>query len=107
MPSYNKLVRDEIPRIIIEKGKTCNYKVLDSKDFVIELEKKWIEEVKEYLEAGNVEEATEELADMLEVVHAFANLRGIRMEDAEEIRQKKAVERGGFSKRLFLMDVIE
>ncbi len=44
----------------------------------------------------------EELADMLEVMYAIAEARGSSAAELESIRQKKAAERGAFSKRIFL-----
>ncbi|MNJ04845.1 hypothetical protein D3C73_1657970 [compost metagenome] len=49
----------------------------------------------------------EELADILEVVHALAQLHKILPEDLEKVRAKKAEERGGFADRTFLIEVTE
>lgn len=107
MPSYNKLVRDEIPQIINHNGKKCLYEILDNNNYALELRKKLDEEITEYIEAENYEDATEELADVLEVINAYASIKGVSMETAENVRKKKAAERGGFSKKIFLIDVIE
>lgn len=42
---------------------------------------------------------------MLEVIHGIVKLQGKSMDDPEEIRLKKLVERGGFEKRLKLVEV--
>ena len=57
----------------------------------------------EYFESKN----TEELADILEVIHALANHHNLTPQQLEHIRQQKAQERGGFSKRLILLEVTE
>ena len=44
----------------------------------------------------------EEMADMLEVLQAICLARGYSLEELEVMRLKKAVERGGFSEKIFL-----
>lgn len=107
MPIYNKLVRDFIPQIIESKGKRCSCEVLDDERYAKELRRKLHEEIQELIEAGNRQETTEELADVLEVLHAYASLRGITVEQAEQARERKAAERGRFADRLFLIEVAE
>lgn len=105
MPVYEKLVRDRIPAIIEAAGKECRVSTLDEATYSIELKKKLLEEVKEYENAVKDEEALEELADILEVMRALATLHGSDMEQLEEIRNKKAEQRGGFQERIFLHEV--
>lgn len=105
MPTYNKLVRDYIPEIIHKSGKKCTVRTLDNNEYIIELKKKIYEELEEYMKADNKEEALEELADVLEIIHALSEYHGSSIETVEEIRSKKAVERGGFKKKVFLVEV--
>lgn len=63
------------------------------------------EELDEYYEAPSTVEKVEELADLLELIHAAANHLNVSFEDIESIRIKKKQERGGFSKRIFLKEV--
>ncbi|WP_436371771.1 nucleoside triphosphate pyrophosphohydrolase [Cytobacillus sp. BC1816] len=105
MPAYNKLVRDRIPEIIAETGKNYSTRILDQSEFIQELKKKSIEELDEYLNANNDEEAIEELSDLLEVVHALAETHGASIEKVEELRRHKAKERGGFKEKILLIDV--
>ncbi|MGP4077449.1 nucleoside triphosphate pyrophosphohydrolase [Halobacillus sp. K22] len=105
MPTYNKLVRDLIPKIIEETGKTPEVAFLNDKHYQQALRNKLQEEVAEYLEAeGNVE-AVEELADVIEVVAALARQHGASMEDVEKVRQEKVFNRGSFNDKLFLVRV--
>ena len=97
---YDKAIRDKIPEIIQKDGYSCNVKTLSDEEFLVEIEKKLSEEVTEYQNDKN----PEELADILEVVYRIAKLRGITKEELENIRIKKAEERGGFEKNLFLID---
>ncbi|MDF2424249.1 MAG: nucleoside triphosphate pyrophosphohydrolase [Nitrosopumilus sp.] len=100
MTKYHKAVRDKIPEIIKKDGYTCNVETLSDEKFLVEIEKKLSEEVAEYQNGKN----PEELADILEVIYRIAKLKGISKEELEKIRVKKAEERGGFEKNLFLID---
>lgn len=98
---YNKLVRDLIPDIIAESGKTCVTSVLSNDDYLTMLDEKLNEELAEYQESKSMEE----LADLLEVIRAVAATRGSSIEEVERIRREKAAKRGGFEKRLLLKEV--
>ena len=67
------------------------------------LDAKLDEELAEYHKDQNIEE----LADLLEVIHAAAIERGYTLEDLEQIRAEKAAKRGGFEKRILLKEVYE
>jgi predicted house-cleaning noncanonical NTP pyrophosphatase (MazG superfamily) len=105
MPTYNKLIRDKIPAIMDEEGKVYTVRVLNTDEYAEALRAKCVEEVTEYLNAGSDNEVAEELADILEVVYALASLHELTKEDLETIRVRKLMERGGFEKRLWLMEV--
>lgn len=98
---YNKLVRDKIPQIIREQGKTCTIRVLDEMEYICLLEKKLQEELDEYLESRS----TEELADLLEVMMAVAKVSGNDWEVIEQLRVQKRQARGGFDDRIALLEV--
>ncbi|MBT6647707.1 MAG: nucleoside triphosphate pyrophosphohydrolase [Thaumarchaeota archaeon] len=103
MTKFNKAIRDKIPEIIQKDGHTCNIQTLSDEKFLVEIEKKLSEEVAEYQNDKN----PEELADILEVIYAIAQLKGISKEELEKIRIKKLQDRGGFEKNLFLIDTSE
>lgn len=105
MPIYNKLVRDYIPAVIEQAGKTCITRRLEESEYIQELKKKSQEELTEYLQASGDESALEELADLLEVMHALAKYHGADIEEVERIRKRKAEGRGGFAERIFLVEV--
>jgi predicted house-cleaning noncanonical NTP pyrophosphatase (MazG superfamily) len=107
MPTYNKLVRDKIPHIIEKNGKRCNVVALDAYEYREQLEIKLREELEEYLAASDADHSLEELADLVEVIHALAEVHGSNSVELEEIRLKKVQERGGFKSRLFLVDVVD
>ena len=100
MEIYNKAIRDKIPEIIEESGKNCNVKKLTDSEFLVQLEKKLVEELEEYQESKNVEE----LADILEVIYRISELKGVVSDELDKIRQKKAEQRGKFDDNLFLVD---
>lgn len=106
MPTYHKLVRDKIPKIIKDSGKSCEIvKILDKEVLLKELNIKLVEEVKEYMFANSKKNSIEELADILEVIHSLAELHGSDIEKVERVRKKKEKQRGGFKEGLFLIEV--
>jgi predicted house-cleaning noncanonical NTP pyrophosphatase (MazG superfamily) len=105
MPVYNKLVRDRIPDIIESTGKQFSTRIMENDEYIIELKNKIFEELEEYINAENDNEAIEELADLLEIIHALAECHGASFEKVEEVRKKKAQKRGGFKEKIFLIEV--
>lgn len=99
--TYNKLVRDKIPQIIEQSGKTCTYEILADEQYMQMLREKLLEEAYEYLKSGNIEE----LADISEVVYAILRFHNVAANEFDSIRRKKCEERGGFEKRILLKDV--
>ena len=99
MTEYFKAVRDKIPEIIENSGKTCKVRTLDDDKFLTMLEKKLDEEVAEYQSNKSVEE----LADILEVVFRIAELRGTDASALEAARHDKSTNNGRFEKNLFLV----
>ena len=97
-----KLVRDFIPQIIEESGRTCEWrKVKDRAEHIECLREKIIEETDEFVENSCVEEA----ADMLEVLFAFTFLHDIDFEEVLEAAREKSEERGGFMAGVILESV--
>ena len=101
MPVHNKLVRDKIPEIIENSGKTAHFRILSDAEYLVELDRKLNEECAEY----QADKSLEELADMLEVMYAIAAARGYSAMELEKVRADKSKERGGFESRLFLETV--
>ena len=100
---YNKLVRDRIPEIIEVSGAECEIKILSDEEYLKMIDAKLDEELAEYHEDRNIEE----LADMLEVIYAAAVARGYSLEELEAVRAEKAKKRGGFEKKILLLQTIE
>ena len=100
---YNKLVRDRIPEIIEASGAECKTRVLSDKEYIEMLDAKLDEELAEYHKDQNLQE----LADLLEVISAVAVARGYRLEELEAVRAEKAEDRGGFKKKILLVETVE
>ena len=105
MKIYNKLVRDEIPKIIRESGKTCEITILNKKQYLLELKKKLIEESNELLNAKTKEDIIEEIVDVTDVINAIINEEKIKLSNIEGKREEKNQQKGSFKKRYFLKHV--
>lgn len=105
MPTYNKLIRDGILTIIEANGLSYNARTLHSSEHLNEIKKKLYEEVKEFDETTNDTDAVEELADILELIHAALKIQGKAFDELESVRVKKKEKRGGFDQGLYLIDV--
>lgn len=101
--TYNKLIRDNNVKLMEDKGCKVCYEILDDKRYGEELDKKLKEEVIEFLESYNIEE----MADIIEVIYAIMEYRGITINDVEKIRIEKRERKGAFKKRIFLKTVDE
>lgn len=101
--TYNKLVRELIPDIIEREGNECRTRILSDEEYLKMLDAKLDEELLEYHQDQNIEE----LADLLELIQAAAIARGYTLEELETVRAEKAKKRGGFEKKIFLIDVTE
>ena len=101
MTEHNKLVRDLIPDIIQNSGRTAHISTLSENDYLAALEQKLLEETREYLQAP----CTEEIADILEVIEAICAARHYDMQQVLSVKTQKTAQRGGFEKRIFLESV--
>lgn len=101
--TYNKLVRDEIPRIIASTGKQCKTRILSREEYLQKLDEKLFEELAEYQQSKSLEE----LADLLEVMAAVVDARDCTWQELLNIREEKRAKRGGFSQRILLESVTE
>ena len=79
---HNKLVRDKIPDIINSEGnKKIIFRIMEKDEYLKELNKKLIEESKEFIEKND------------------------NWEQVEKIRKEKKENRGGFENKVFLESV--
>ena len=89
-----KLVRDNIPDLIMKEGGRLNYAAAQDEEFFKSLLKgKLIEEVNEYLSS---DDSLEELVDIKTVLDY---LIGSRLPEFKELFEQKFKEHGGYEKR--------
>jgi predicted house-cleaning noncanonical NTP pyrophosphatase (MazG superfamily) len=96
-----KLVRDNIPFIIEQSGKTCEYHVANYGEYKARLYEKMREELDEFIEAPSYEEA----ADMWEVFAAICELHQLDLNHVKSTALEKGRKRGAFKDRIVLEKV--
>lgn len=102
---YQKLVRDRIPEIIRNHGKNPVFREVGGPELEKAVGMKLLEEAHELfnaLKGAAREEVLKESADLFEIVLKALDLAGLGMSDLLLEREKRARERGGFSKGIFL-----
>ena len=99
---FNKLVRDNIPNKIESNGEVAITRILSDVEYRTELYKKLFEESHEVINSQGDEDTLEELADVLEVLKAIAELNNKKIDDVIEKANQKRLKCGGFEKRFFL-----
>lgn len=97
-----KLIRDHLPGIMESQGTTLQTRILVDDEFLHRLKEKLLEEAKEVHLAQNLDELTEELADVLEVIHALSKASGVSMQAIENKRIEKRHAKGGFDAGIFV-----
>lgn len=95
---YNKLVRDKIPEIIRQQGRSPAIHIADEEEYWQKLKEKLVEEAKEFLESGS----KEELADIFDVIDAICLYKGFDKDELVRIQEAKAIERGKFTNKIIL-----
>lgn len=98
---YNKLVRDNIPKLISSDSKKCKIKQVYGEKKLNYLCQKLLEESEEFIETKTIEE----LADIQEVIYAVAKELKITPQELEETRLAKANARGSFDLGVVLLEV--
>lgn len=97
---HSKLVRDNLPAIIMEQGGMPVLEQLDQAAFKHELKKKLNELAGEVYQEGRVDD----LVEIVELVYTLANAVGVNESQLNELRRQKLVERGGYKQRLLLVE---
>ena len=101
--NYGKLVRDRIPEIIRADHLTPTTRVLDDREYVVELCRKLIEEAKEVEGAqGDAKELVKEIGDVYEVIDALITQYRLDREEITKLQAERRAKRGGFSQKIFL-----
>lgn len=103
--THNKLVRDNIPDIIRQAGKTPTTRIASPEEYRYLLHAKLQEEFEELTTPGA--NRPDELADILEIIHALSALEGLSPNQINDLRTRKALKRGAFNQRIVLLEVEE
>lgn len=78
---YNKLIRDKIPEITKADGWISKTRVLNKKEYIIELRKKILEEAKELSEGSGHDNLIEELSDIQEIIDAILKTKNVKFSE--------------------------
>jgi len=105
--SFNKLVRDEIPTHILEKGEHVTIDKFTAIELITELKAKVVEEALELYWSDNDDNAMEEIADINEVLSAICNEMNFKTSQIDSIANDKREKRGGFNKGYILKNTKE
>ena len=95
---YQKLVRDRIPRIIADDGKSFAVRKASEDEIISYAFKKLNEEIQEFTEDPCAEEA----ADVMEIFHFLCDKLGIRDSHIMAQATSKRILRGGFEQGFIL-----
>jgi predicted house-cleaning noncanonical NTP pyrophosphatase (MazG superfamily) len=93
-----KLVRDNIPKIMLEKEKNPKTHIANDNEYECALIEKLKEELKEVEEDKNAEE----IADLIEVAYTLGKQFGKNEEEINKIRKEKNSKNGAFEKKIIL-----
>lgn len=96
-----KLIRDLIPHIAASRGQHLDIRIANPAELDGLLRNKILEEAGEVAQA-EPGELLDELADVIEAVHALALAAGHSLEDLQQARADKATQRGGFTRGFVL-----
>jgi predicted house-cleaning noncanonical NTP pyrophosphatase (MazG superfamily) len=94
--SFDKLVRDDMPAQIADRGEVVVQSRINRSEMRHALTAKLLEEAQELLAATDPDDVKGELADLLEVVRALADVTGVAWAEVETAASDKRARRGGF-----------
>lgn len=100
---YNKLVWDNVPDLIKEKGKECEVRTLDDEEFEIELMKKVEEEASALPETASRQELIDELADVVTCVEYIKSIKKITELELADALERHARRKGRFENKSYLV----
>jgi len=103
MKVYKRLVRDKVPDMILRDNQLPVKRTLNDKEYEEELNKKLEEEVKDYLVNKNYID----MIDIVEVIDAILDFKGIDKDEFEKERINKANKKGTFKDRTYLEKIME
>lgn len=96
----NILVRNNRLSMMENNGLTVNYEILSDNDYVTELKSKLLEETQEIIDAKNIQELKEEIADVMEVLEHLIDFYAFDEVELKKIKDKKQIIYGKFDKKI-------
>ncbi|PIE85658.1 phosphoribosyl-ATP pyrophosphohydrolase [Candidatus Gracilibacteria bacterium] len=98
-----KLIRDNIPEIAEKNGDILKTYIANEKEYEDLLFEKLLEEAQEVIEEKeNMEKLKNEVGDLLEVLDAIYELKGLNLHEILDLKMKKGKKNGYFKKKLIL-----
>jgi len=101
---YNKLIRDRIPEIVKKVGWKPTVRKLRKDEFLHALKKKVSEEARELIRAKNKKGIINEIVDIQELLDTLTSEIKLTKPHIKKLQSVKRKKRGGFKKRLFLIE---
>jgi predicted house-cleaning noncanonical NTP pyrophosphatase (MazG superfamily) len=98
---YNKLVRDKIPQIIKDSGRTCEYKVLGDSEIKDALKEKLIEKAQIF----SNKPSEDELSDIYELLNAIVETYDYEPLHIDYLKLQNKEHKGTYSNRVYLISV--
>ncbi|MDO9231703.1 MAG: nucleoside triphosphate pyrophosphohydrolase [bacterium] len=106
---YPKLVRDNIPEIVEQRtGKKTKTRILeDNAEYAEFLLHKVEEEANELANTTDKEHLIEEISDVKELLDTILEFNELDWETVEKVQKEKAEKRGGFKKRILMLEKVD
>lgn len=100
--TYNKLVRDFIPKKIEDAGDVCDVRKLSDEEFIPALRAKIVEETKELEAAATRDDILTEYADLMVALDAFTRHYEFSEADIKDAIGRNIEKKGLFNEKFFL-----
>src|SRR5438067_6832928 len=101
--NHNKLVRDLIPRKIVDAGDRAVFTLVRRDEELQAMRRKIVEEANELSVAETREQAVSEIADLLEIVKVYRERLGILDTEVYQEANRKRAELGSFQAGFLLL----
>ena len=99
---YNKLVRDKIPEIIKDSGRTCDFKVLDNDD---EMKNGLKEKLIEKAQVFTNKPSEDELSDIYELLDTIVEIYDFESLHIDYLKLRNKENKGSYLNRVYLISV--
>ncbi len=97
----NQLVRDLVPSLIEQSGRTCEYKTLSDAEVIIALQDKLVKKAELFAQKPS----EEEVSDIFELMDAIIDKFGFEQMHIDYLQLKNREAKGPYSKNYYLISV--